>query len=105
LHTSQVLESNAILVHYLPVEVAQERELEMVLVGPGFLRPGRVYGDSYNLSVHGIELVTAVSESAHLSGAHARESSREERQDHILALELAETPLLAVGIVQSKVRR
>jgi hypothetical protein len=105
LHTSQVLESNPVLVHHLPVEVAQERELEMVLVGPGLLRPRRVYGDSYNLSVHGIELVTAVSESAHLGGADTGESSGEERQDHILALELAETPLLAVGIVQSKIRR
>src|SRR5438477_4809532 len=89
----------------LPVEVAQERELQVVGLRKDLQREEAVHADAHRLRVERVELGRTIPEGAQLFIADTGKGEREEEQDGLSILrELRKLPLLLVGVRKRKVR-
>ncbi len=104
LHTGQSGQGHTVGVDRRAVKVAEQREVEVVLVGPGLQGEGPVDADAVNRGVDGVEGVGTVAEAAHLGGADAGERTGEEGQDHGLAAMVRQVANLPVEVIEAEFR-
>src|SRR5262245_54120246 len=80
LEADHILVEDAVIPDRLLVEIAQQREREMLLVHERLQREKRVDADAIDLRVRLVQARHRVAERAELLLAHAAERSREKRQ-------------------------
>src|SRR5262245_33958889 len=97
---------HAVLRDHIFVEVAEQREVQLVLVAPRLQREERVNADTEHFGLHGVQRAGRIAEGAHLFLARAAVGRREERQDDRTGLELlAQRDRLAILIGQREIGR
>ena len=77
----QVRQEGAVLFADFLVQVAEERELDVLLFGPGFLGEGRIYADAVDGRVQLLVGGETGGDVAHLLGADAGEGEGKEEQN------------------------
>src|SRR4030095_15141245 len=97
---------NIVLTDNRLVEVAEQRKVQMLRVGPGLLCEERVDAEPEHLGVYAVQFGCGVPKRAHLLGAGAAERRRKKREDDGPLLQLlAERDRLAILIHQSEIGR
>ncbi len=75
---------DAVAVRHFVFVVAQERDVDLFLLRPGFLGKGVVAADAIDLAMEIAILAQAVADTAHLSRAGAGKGHRKEEQKRVL---------------------
>src|SRR6266850_3761460 len=91
---------DAVLAGDLPVrpEVAEERERDVLLLGPGFVGPDVVDADRQHLRVVAAYVLERLLDDRELVGAHRRPICRIKGENHVLASIVFEVHLLLVAV-------
>ena len=88
----------------LGLEIGEERESQVTILGKGCVAPATVHGDPKDLCIEPLKLWKDLIVQSHLVCAHRTPVSRIKGEDHRAAAKIAQTHRLIGRAVQGKVR-
>src|SRR5882672_9320963 len=96
-----LFEEDAVLAGDLPMrpEIAQERETDVLLLGPGLVRPHIVDADGENLRVVSMDVFEGLLNDRQLVGAHGGPIGRVKGENDVLAAIVFQAHLLLVAVL------